>query len=144
MSFAQKLDISSLEKILYSSIASADSLIKKSKFELADKKSESGYYNYYYTSFEKADSATQLLRSLTIIDVYASADTSRFMLYRTYNKKDQEDMQLQLTSAGYQLVKRTVNDFEYKKEEHKITNRIVEKDVGGIRKVMVYEFELGR
>ena len=143
-SFGQKLDINSLEKILYSSFSSADSLLKKSKFGLADKKYADGYYNYYYTSYEKADSTVQLLRSLTIMDVYSNADTSRFILYRTYNKKDQEEMQLQLISEGYQLIKRTVNDFEYRKRDQAITNRIVEKDVGGIRKVTVYEFELGR
>jgi hypothetical protein len=129
---------------LHSSFASADSLLKKSKFGLADKKTGDGYYNYYYTSYEKVDSTTQLLRSLTIMDIYDNTDTSRFILYRTYNKKDQEEMQLQLAVEGYLLTKRTGNDFAYKKGDHTITNRIVEKDVGGIRKVTVYEFEMGR
>ena len=140
---AQKLSIKSLETILYSSLGSADSLLKKSKFGLADKSSADGYYNYYYTSFEKQDSLTQSLRSLTIMDVYSNSDTSRFILYRTYNKKDQEEMQLQLASEGYQLTKRTGNDFAYKKGDSTILNRIAEKDAG-VRKVTVYEFELGR
>ncbi len=143
-SFAQKLSINSLETILYSSFTSADSLLKKSKFGLADKSSADGYYNYYYTSFEKKDSITQLLRSLTIMDVYTTSDTSRFILYRTYNKKDQEEMQVQLASEGYLLTKRTGNDFTYKKGSSTIINRIGEKEAGGARKVTVYEFELGR
>lgn len=143
-SFAQKLDINSLEAILYSSVNAADALLKKSKFGLADKKSADGYFNYYYTSYEKRDSNIQLLRSLTIMDVYNGSDTSRFILYRTYNKKDQDELQLQLTVAGYVLTKRSVNDFTYTKGDHSIINRIAEKDVGGIRKVTVYEFELGR
>ena len=142
--FAQKLDIKSLETLLYSSVNAADALLKKSKFGLADKKSADGYYNYYYTSYEKPDSNTQLLRSVTIMDVYEGTDTSRFILYRTYNKKDQDELQLQLAVAGYGLAKRTANEFTYQKGDHTITNRIVEKDVGGIRKVTVYEFELGR
>jgi len=143
-SFAQKLDITSLEIILYSPVNAADALLKKSKFGLTEKKSADGYSNYYYTSYEKPDSNMQLLRSLTIMDVYDRTDTSRFILYRTYNKKDQEELLLQLSVAGYGLTKRTVNDFSYKKGDHTIINRIVEKDVGGIRKVTVYEFELGR
>ena len=143
-SFAQKLDINSLETILFSSVNAADALLKKSKFGLTEKKSADGYHNYYYTSYEKPDSNMQLLRSLTIMDVYDGADTSRFILYRTYNKKDQEELLLQLAVAGYALTKRTVNDFTYKKGDHTIINRIAEKDVGGIRKVTVYEFELGR
>lgn len=119
-------------------------MLKKSKFGLADKSSADGYYNYYYTSFEKKDSITQLLRSLTIMDVYTTSDTSRFILYRTYNKKDQEEMQVQLVSEGYQLTKRTGNDFTYKKGTSTIINRISEKEAGGGRKVTVYEFELGR
>ena len=143
-SFAQKLDINSLETILYSSVNAADALLKKSKFGLAEKKSADGYFNYYYTSYEKPDSTTQLLRSLTIMDVYSGTDTSRFILYRTYNKKDQEELQLQLTVAGYVITKRSVNDFTYTRGDHTIINRIAEKDIGGIRKVTVYEFELGR
>ena len=143
-SFAQKLDINSLETILYSSVNASDALLKKSKFGLAEKKSAGGYNNYYYTSYENPDSNMQLLRSLTIMDVYDRADTSRFILYRTYNKKDQEELQLQLTVAGYLLTKRSVNDFTYAKGDHTIINRIAEKDIGGIRKVTVYEFELGR
>ena len=121
----------------------ADALLKKSKFGLAEKNSANGYFNYYYTSYEKPDSNTQLLRSLTIMDVYSGADTSRFILYRTYHKKDQEELQLQLTTAGYQLTKRSVNDFTYKRGDHTIINRIAEKDAG-VRKITVYEFELGR
>ena len=142
--FAQKLDINSLETILYSCVNTADALLKKSKFGLAEKKSESGYHNYYYTSYEKPDSTVQLLRTLTIMDVYSGTDTTRFMLYRTYNKKDQEELQLQLTVAGYVLTKRSANDFTYKRGDHTIINRIAEKDAGGTRKVTVYEFELGR
>ena len=142
-SFAQKLDIASLENILHASLNKADTLLKRAKFGLADKKTEGGYYNAYYTAFEKVDS-TELLRTLTIMEVYEGADTFRFMLYRTYNKKDQDELQAQLTTAGYQLVKRAANDFTYKKREQMIVNRMVEKDVGGTRKVMVYEFELAR
>lgn len=142
-SFAQKLDINSLETILNSSVNAADAILKKSKFGLAEKKSADGYHNYYYTSYEKPDSTVQLFRSLTIMDVYSGADTSRFILYRTYNKRDQDELQLQLTVAGYVLTKRAVNDFTYTKGHHTIVNRIAEKDAG-IRKVTVYEFELGR
>ena len=143
-SFAQKLDITSLETILYASVNAADALLKKSKFGLAEKKSESGYHNYYYTSYEKPDSTVQLLRTLTIMDVYSGTDTTRFILYRTYHKNDQEELQVQLTAAGYGLTKRSANDFTYKKGDQTIINRIAEKSAGGNRRVTVYEFELGR
>jgi hypothetical protein len=141
--FGQKLDIISLEKILNASFSSADSLLKKSKFAMAEKRSADNYFNYYYTSYEKVDSA-QLIRSLTIMDVFEASDTSRFILYRTYTKKDQDELELQLTTAGYVLTKRTGNDFTYKKGDQTITNRILEKNLGSTRKVKVYEFELGR
>ena len=142
-SYAQKLTIGSLETILHASYSTADDLLKKSKFALADKKIENNYFNYYYTSYEKVDS-TQLLRSLTMMEVFEDRDTSRFILYRTYTQKDQDELAIQLTAAGYTLAKRTLNDFTYQKGERTIINRIVEKDVGGIRKDKVFEFELGR
>ena len=143
VSYAQKLSITSLETILQSPLNTADGLLKNSKFSLADKKSADNYFNYYYTSYEKIDS-TQLIRSLTIMDVFEDRDTSRFILYRTYTQKDQDELVTQLAVAGYVITKRTVNDFTYSKGEQTIINRIAEKDVGGIRKVKVYEFELGR
>jgi phosphoribosylaminoimidazole-succinocarboxamide synthase len=143
-SFGQKLGITSLETILYASFTAADSLLKEAKFKLADKETGKGYHNYYYTSYEKVDSAKQLLRSLSLMDVFDGPDTSRFILYRTYNKNDQEEMKRQLIANGYELFKRSANDFIYKKESYLVTNRISEKNVPGSKPVTAYEFELGR
>lgn len=142
--FAQKLSITSLETILYSSFTSADSLLIKANFSLADKESGKGYHNYYYTSYEKVDSVKQLLRSLSMMDVYDGPDTSRLILYRTYNKNDQEEMKRQLAANGYELFKRSANDFVYKKENYFVTNKISEKNMPGSKPVTAYEFELGR
>ena len=142
-SFSQNLSINSLETILHSSFASADSLLKKSEFKLADRESGEGYTNYYYTSFEK-DSVKQLLRSISLMDVYTDGDTSRLILYRTYYKSDQDEMKKQLLASGYELFKRSGNDFIYKKENAVISNKISEKQVPGGKPVTAYEFELGR
>jgi len=117
-SFGQKLSITSLETILYSSFTAADSLLKEAKFKLADKETGKGYHNYYYTSYQMVDGAKQLLRSLSLMDVYDGPDTSRLILYRTYNKDDQEEMKRQLIATGYALFKRSANDFVYKKENY--------------------------
>lgn len=138
------MGITSLETILYSSFASADSLLKQAKFKLADKETGKGYHNYYYTSYEKVDSVKQLLRSLSIMDVFDGADTSRLILYRTYNRNDQDEMKLQLIANGYELFKRSGNDFLYKRENYLVTNKISEKNVPGSNPVTAYEFELGR
>ena len=142
--FAQKLNVISLESILYSSIPSGDSLLKKSKFKLTDKESGEGFHNYYYTSYEKIDKTNQFIRSLSVMDVYSGADTSRLVLYRTYNKTDQEEMIKQLLTAGYIIFKRSGNEFIYTKEDRTITNKISEKKAPGGKAVMAYEFELGR
>ena len=143
-SFGQKLGITSLETILYSSFTLADSLLKEAKFKLADKETGKGYNNYYYTSYEKVDSVKQLLRSLSLMDVFDGPDTSRFILYRTYDKNDQEEMKRQLIANGYELFKRSGNDFVYKRENYLVTNRISEKNLPGSKPVTAYEFELGR
>ena len=143
-SFGQKLGITSLETILHSSFTAADSLLKEAKFKLADKETGKGYHNYYYTSYETVDSLKQLLRSLSLMDVFDGPDTSRFILYRTYHKNDQEEMKRQLIANGYELIKRSANDFVYKKENYLVTNRIAEKNVPGGKPVTAYEFELGR
>ena len=143
-SFAQKMDINSLETILYSSYASADSLLKNLKFRLSDKETGKGYTNYYYTSYENANTVKQILRSVSFMDVYSDTDTSRLILYRTYTKSDQEEMKKQLLAAGYELSKRSSNNFIYKKGNYTVSNKISEKNIQGAKPVTAYEFELGR
>ena len=144
ISFSQKLDINSLEKLLNASVRSADTLLKNSHFTLSDKEIAKGYSNYYYTSYEKQDLGKQLLRSVSFMDVYDAADTSRLVLYRTYYENDQEELKRQLLTNGYELFSSTGNNFIYKKGDHTITNKITLKTANGSKPVTAYEFELGK
>jgi hypothetical protein len=144
VSFSQKLDINSLEKLLNASVRAADTLLKNSHFTLSDKEIAKGYSNYYYTSYEKQDLGKQLLRSVSFMDVYDGADTSRLVLYRTYYEDEQEELRKQLLTNGYELVSSTGNNFIYKKGDQKITNKIALKTAKGSKPVTAYEFELGR
>ena len=144
VSFAQKLDINSLEKLLDAPVRSADTLLRKSGFNLSDKESGKGYINYYYTSYERKDLVNHLLRSLSFMDVYSGTDTSRLILYRTYDEKEEEDLKNQLLANGYQLFSSTANNFIYKKENYTITNKITVKTAKGNKPLTAYEFELGR
>src|SRR6187402_3836057 len=143
-SFSQRLDINSLETLLDAPVRSADTLLRNSKFSLSDKETGKGYVNYYYTSYERKDLVNHLLRSLSFMDVYSDTDTSRLILYRTYDEKEEEDLKNQLLANGYQLFSSTANNFIYKKENYTITNKIVLKTVKGRKPVTAYEFELGR
>jgi len=144
ISFAQRLDINSLEKLLNASVRGADTLLKNSHFSLSDKEIAKGYSNYYYTSYERQDLVKQLLRSVSFMDVYDGADTSRLVLYRTYYEDEQEELRKQLLTNGYELVSNTGNNFIYKKGDQKITNKITLKTAKGSKPVTAYEFELGR
>jgi len=144
ISFAQRLDITSLEKLLDAPVRSADTLLRNYKFSLSDKETGKGYINYYYTSYERKDLVNHVLRSLSFMDVYTDRDTSRLILYRTYDEKEEEDLQNQLLEKGYQVASSTANSFVYKKENYTITNKMVLKTVKGSKPVTAYEFELGR
>ena len=144
VSFSQKLDINSLEKLLNASVRAADTLLKNSHFSLSDKEIAKGYSNYYYTSYERKDLTKHLLRSISFMDVYDGADTSRLILYRTYYEDEQEELKKQLLANGYELFGSTDNNFVYKKGDYTITNKITLKTVKGSKPVTAYEFELGR
>jgi hypothetical protein len=144
ISFAQRLDINSLEKLLNSHVRSADTLLRNSKFSLSDKEIGKGYSNYYYTSYERKDLVKHVLRSVSFMDVYSETDTSRLILYRTYDEKEEEELKQQLLANGYRLFSGTANNFIYKKENYTITNKITVKTVKGSKPVTAYEFELGR
>ncbi len=133
-----------LETILFSNAIDADSFLKAAKFKLADKETGTGYNNYYYTSYEKKDSNLILLRTVSFMDVYSEKDTSRLVLYRTYNKNDQEEMQKQLIENGYELSRRSGNEFFYNKGNYTVVNKISEKQLKGNKPVITYEFEMGR
>jgi hypothetical protein len=141
---AQKLDLIALEKIASSSVRSADSLLKRSKFFLSDKQVTKNYVNYYYTSYERKDLFEHLLRSLSYMDVYDGSDSSRLLLYRTYYKNDQEELTKQLLANGYELKQQADNSYVYTKAGFTITNKIVEKKVPKGKSKTAYEFELGR
>jgi hypothetical protein len=143
-SFSQKLDINTLEKILYATVNAADSILKSSKFQLSDKDKGSGYSNYYYTSYERQDLVKHLLRSVSFMDVYTDTDTSRIVLYRTYYENEQEEMKKQLLVNGYELSSQTGNNYIYKKGDLTITNKVSEKTVPGGKAMKAYEFELGK
>jgi len=143
-SYAQRLDINALEKILDLPARSADTLLRNNKFNISDKETGKDYINYYYTSYERKDLVKHVLRSLSFMDVYAGADTSRLVLYRTYEEKEEEDLKNQLIANGYLLVSSTANNFIYKKEDYTITNKITVKTAKGTKPLMAYEFELGR
>jgi len=144
ISFAQRLDINSLEKLLDAPVRSADTLLRNSRFSLSDKETGKGYINYYYTSYERKDLVNHLLRSLSFMDVYSDTDTSRLILYRTYDEKEEEDLKNQLLTNGYQLFSNTANNFIYKKENYTITNKVTVKTAKGNKPLTAYEFELGR
>ena len=143
-SFAQKLDINTLEKITYGSVRLADSLLKSSYFQLTDKQTGKGYTNYYYTSYERKDLFEHMLRSLSFMDVYNDSDTSRLVLYRTYYKDEYEEMRKQLLANGYVMQKQAGNEFIYKKDGFTILNKTSEKNAKGGKTMTAYEFELGR
>ena len=142
--FAQRLDIKSLEKLLNSSVQSADTLLRNSKFNLTDKEADKGYTNYYYTSYERKDLVNHLLRSVSFMDVYSDTDTSRLVLYRTYYEDEEEEMKKQLLANGYELLSNTDSSFIYKKGNNTITNKITVKAMKSGKPVTAYEFELGR
>ncbi len=144
ITFAQKLDLTTLEKIASVPVRSADSLLKKSKFVLSEKKVDKDYLNYYYTSYERRDLFEHMLRSLSFMDVYDNGDTSRLLLYRTYYKDDQEELTKQLLANGYELKEQVGNSYVYKKDAFTITNKISEKKIVGGKSKTAYEFELGR
>ena len=143
-SFAQKLDLGTLEKIAYVSIHSADSLLKGYQFNLSDKQITKEYVNYYYTSYERKDLFEHLLRSVSFMDVYDGKDTSRLVLYRTYYEEDQEELKKQLLANGYEMKEQIGNSYVYKKDGFTITNKISEKKIIGGKPKTAYEFELGR
>ena len=142
--YSQKLDISSLLVILNEPFQKADSIIRSKDFNLADKETGQGYFNFYYNSFEKAEKNVQILRAFSIMDIFNETDTSRMMLYRTYLKKDQEELANQLRKNGFEIDQRSGNNYIYKKGELIITNKINEKMTANGQRVFAYEFELGR
>jgi hypothetical protein len=144
LSSAQQIKVEDLETLLFSSAANANKILQLAKFKLADKESGKDYNNYYYTSYEKKDSNLVIIRSVSFMDVYSGNDTSRLLLYRTYNKNDQEEMKKQLLVNGYELTKRSANDFYYKKGNYSVLNRITEKQSAENKPVIAYEFEMGR
>lgn len=144
---AQSLTVPALNSVWAMPIDSATSYLKSHDFFLVEKKKESGFSSYYYTSLNKGQDGIAWVRSLTLLQASSGAYTGRMLSYRTYNREEYESMLKYFLNHRFATGKSFVMGDEqhtiYKKDGREYRVKISHEPLPGGKKVRAYELEFG-
>lgn len=146
---AQKLTMPELYSLLDLSNDKIDTLMKQKKYRLLQKDIDSTSSQLYYNNLERNPEGPDWVRSVTCVDVVIKDIRSRLVTYRTYRKKEYEEILAWFLRNGFM----TRNKEEFKNGDTHITYSDGSKSVlvktekqqlpSGV-KVLSYEFEIGK
>lgn len=144
---AQSLTIPELKQISQMPAEKIDTLLKRKSFRLLEKEKEDNLNLVYYTSLEKTPEGATWVRSITYIDATSKNAKGRLITYRTYRKKEYQDMMAWLLNNNFHTKSRT----EMKETTHTIYTdgneeilfKVTKQKLPSGTMVLSYEVEVG-
>lgn len=146
---SQKLGLPDLYNILDLSQDKIDTLMKQKRYRLLQKEIDSTSSEYYYNNLEHNAEGPDWVRSVTVAEVSVKDVRSRLVTYRTYRKKEYEELMGWLLRSGF----RTTNREEFKDgtlhsnysdgQKNVLVKVVRQKMPSGVF-VLSYEFEIGK
>jgi len=124
-----------------------DTLLKRKAFRLLEKEKEDNLNLVYYTSLEKTPDGATWVRSITFIDADLKNVKGRLVTYRTYRKKEYQEMMVWLlnnnfhTSSKNEMENSTHTKYSNGKEE--ILFKVTKQHLPSGTMVWSYEVEVG-
>jgi len=147
VAFSQKLTLPDLNRLLYMNAGEMNSWLLERGYRLSYNDSSATGINRYYDTFRGKDSTTQV-HSLSYSLARVNGYEGILMLYRTYDKKEQEGFLDYLKANGFVLADSYRSDnaenYIYKKESVTIRNVIAVHELEDKRKITSYSIETGR
>lgn len=144
---AQTLSISELKEITKMKIDQIDTLMKRKKFRLLEKDTDSVSNLVYYNSVEKTPEGATWVRSLTYIDAVIKNRQGRMVTYRTYRKKEYQEMMGWLLKNNFHTASRSEMDnktlTKYTNGKEEIIFKVTKQKLPSGTMVLSYEVEVG-
>lgn len=146
---AQALDFPALFKLLDTDPSQIDTVMKSRHYSILQRDKDSTSLQYYYNNVERGgEGVPNWVRSLTYAQVTVKEVSSRLLTYRTYRKKEYQDLMAWLLNNNFH----TTKNYEFDKEKHTLFSdgsrtvllKIGPKALPNGTKVLAYELELGK
>lgn len=124
-----------------------DTLLKRKTFRLLEKEKEENLNLVYYTSLEKTPEGATWVRSITYIDATSKNAKGRLVTYRTYRKKEYQEMMAWLLKNNFHTAFR--NEMEnsthtqYTDGKETILFKVTKQKLPSGTMVLSYEVEVG-
>ena len=146
---AQALDFPSLFKLLDTEPALIDTVMKSKHYNILQRDKDSTSLQYYYNNVERGgEGVPNWVRSVTYAQVSVNTISSRLITYRTYRKKEYQELMAWLLNNNFH----TTKTYDFDKEKHTIFSdgsrtvllKIGPKALPNGTKVLAYELEIGK
>lgn len=145
---AQALAPSELMELLNLTPVQIDTLMRRKQFLLLQRESDSASATSYYSAVERNEEGPTWVRSFTYTDAAVGDRQGRMINYRTYDRKEYDEMLSWLLQYNY----RTTGQFLFGKDKHTVYSNgktDIRLKVGIVelpdkRKAWVYEWESGQ
>jgi len=146
---AQALDFPTLFKLLDTDPALVDTVMKSKHYNVLQRDKDSTSFQYYYNNVERGgEGVPNWVRSITYAQVTVNTISSRLITYRTYRKKEYQELMAWLLNNNFH----TTKTYGFDKEKHTIFSdgsrtillKIGPKALPNGTKVLAYELEIGK
>ena len=145
---AQKLTIPELISVLDLTTDRMDTLMKHKNYKLLQKESDSGAIQIYYSNLERNPEGPDWVRSVTYTEIVVRNTKSKLISYRTYRKKEYQEILAWLLNNDYKTIKKdnfgmAIHTVYDNQKRNILVKQIKQKLPSGVL-VWSYEFELGK
>ena len=145
---AQKITVPELWKVLDLSTDKIDTLMKQKNYRLLQKETDTGAFQLYYSNLERNPEGPDWVRSVTYTEVTVKQTKSRLLVYRTYRKKEYQEIMEWLLNNNFKTIKRenfgiSIHSIYDDGSRTILVKQIKQKLPSGAN-VWSYEFEMGK
>lgn len=145
---AQEISIPELYQLLDTNPDLVDTLLAAKKYQLWQKEADSVSVNLYFTHLQKNGTDASWVRSVTYTEISNRGLSSRLVVYRTYRKKEYEDIRSWLFRNGFKTSKQfslgSVEHIIYTEGKRSILLKLSRQPLPSGVLVNVYEVEIGK
>lgn len=146
---AQGITLPDLYSMLDLPLDKIDTLMKQKKYNLLQREADSNSIQLYYNNLERNAEGPDWVRSVTCMEITLKNIRSRLVTYRTYRKKEYEELLAWLLRNGFKTSRRdeykdgTVH-VTYAEGGRSVLVKTTRQRMNSGVHVLSYEFEIGK
>jgi hypothetical protein len=145
---AQEISVPDMFALLDVPLTGIDTVMKQKGYKLMQQETDSVAHLRYYTNLQRTEKGPDWVRSLTYREISAGEIISRLVVYRTYRKKEYEDLLQWLLKNNFRTLKRDNMGVYihtiYDDGRRRVLVKQSKQTLSGNTTVWAYELEIGK